>query len=85
MDGSLLEEELLRALRRAPQRSLDRLAEAVGLPRTNFGRALGHRLQQPVERLLDEGLIEEQQGRYSLSERGRRFLAERALAERNGP
>ena len=74
-----VDQELLRALRRAPDRSLGELADAVGLPRTNFGRSLSHRLQEPVERLLGDGLIEEHDGRYRLSESGRRTLAERAL------
>ena len=79
MDELSLDQELLRALRRAPDRSLGELADAVGLPRTNFGRSLSHRLQEPVERLLGDGLIEEHGGRYRLSESGRRTLAERAL------
>jgi DNA-binding IclR family transcriptional regulator len=70
---------LLRALRSAPDRSLAKLADAVGLPRTNFGRSLSRRLREPVNRLVAEGLVEEQEGRYRLSEYGRRALAERAL------
>jgi DNA-binding IclR family transcriptional regulator len=74
-----LDQELLRALRNAPDRSLGELAHAVGLPRTNFGRLLSHRLHEPVERLLGEGLVEEHDGRYRLSERGRHTIAERTL------
>jgi predicted transcriptional regulator len=78
MDSSL-DQELLRALRRSPDRDLDHLAAAIGLPRTNFGRPLGHRLREQVDHLLDEGLVEERRGRYRLSERGRRALADQAL------
>jgi DNA-binding IclR family transcriptional regulator len=74
-----LDQELLRALRSAPDRSLGELADAVGLPRTNFGRPLSHRLREPVERLLAGGLVEDHHGRYRLSERGRRTLADHAL------
>lgn len=73
------DEELLRALRRAPDRSLDELATAVGLPRTNFGRPFGHLIREPVEHLLAAGLVQERGGRYRLSQQGRRVLAERAL------
>jgi DNA-binding IclR family transcriptional regulator len=74
-----LDQELLRVLRSAPDRSLGELADAVRLPRTNFGRMLSHRLREPVERLLADGLVEAHDGRYRLSKRGRRTLAERAL------
>ena len=81
MDGGDLESELLRAVRRAPDRGADELAELVGLPRTNFGRGLGHRVREPLEHLLRAGLVEERRGRYRLSDRGRRALAARALRE----
>lgn len=70
---------LLRALRRAPGSTVDELADAIGLPRTNFGRPLSRRLRAPLGRLLVDRLVEEHDGRYRLSERGRRTLAERAL------
>jgi DNA-binding IclR family transcriptional regulator len=73
-----LDEELLRALRRAPNRRLGELADEVGLPRTNFGRPMTRLLRSPVARLVDEGLVEEERGRYRLSDRGRRRLAEDA-------
>jgi hypothetical protein len=79
VDETSLEDELLRAVRRAPGRGADELAELVGLPRTNFGRPLGHRLEEPLRRLLRDGLLEERRGRYRLSDRGRRTLARRAL------
>ena len=79
MTETSLDEELLRALRRSPDRSLGELADVIGLPRTNFGRPLGHRLREPVERLLADGLVEAHGGRYRLSERGRRALADRAF------
>jgi hypothetical protein len=78
MDDATLEEELLRAVRRAPDRRPDELAELVGLPRTNFGRPLGHRLRRPLEHLRADGLVEEHDGRYRIAERGRRLLADRA-------
>jgi DNA-binding IclR family transcriptional regulator len=71
-----LEEDLLRALRRGPNCRLGELADAVGVPRTNFGRKLSHRVREPLERLLSDGLIEERHGRYRLSASGRRMLAE---------
>ncbi|MGZ4318782.1 MAG: winged helix-turn-helix transcriptional regulator [Gaiellaceae bacterium] len=77
-----LDQELLRVLRRSPNVSLDQLANEVGLPRTNFGRPMSRLLQKPVERLLDEGLVEVHRGRYRLSDRGRRTLAEDALTGR---
>jgi hypothetical protein len=81
MDSKLddLELELLRALRGSPESSLGDLAGAVGLPRTNFGRPLSGRLQEPLGQLVAEGLVEQHHGRYRLSPDGRRTLAERAL------
>ena len=74
-----LELELLRTLRSEPERTLEELAEAVGLPRTNYGRPLTRKLRQPVHDLVSAGLIEEDGRRYRLSERGRRLLADQAL------
>jgi DNA-binding IclR family transcriptional regulator len=68
---------LLRALRRVPDSSLGELADAVGLPRTNFGRPLSRRLREPISQLVAEGLVEDRGGRYRLSEPGR--LADRAV------
>jgi DNA-binding PadR family transcriptional regulator len=78
MDDASLEEAILLALRRSPGSRTHALADAVGLPRTNFGRRLEGRLQQPLRRLLDAGLIDEDSGRYDLTQAGRRRLAERA-------
>lgn len=78
MDDASLEEAILLALRRSPGSRPHALADAVGLPRTNFGRRLESRLQQPLGRLLDSGLIDEDSGRYDLTEAGRKKLAERA-------
>ena len=75
---SSLDEELLRVLRRAPDRTLSQLADDVG-PRTNFGRVLTNRLRDPVDRLVATGLIEECGGHYRLSAAGRRVLGERAF------
>jgi DNA-binding IclR family transcriptional regulator len=80
MDDTSLEEAVLLALRRSPGSRSHALAEAVGLPRTNFGRQLEKRLQQPLKRLLAAGLIDEDHGRYDLTQPGRRRLAERAVA-----
>ena len=77
MDHLSLDEELLRALRSRPDRDLSELADAVRLPRTNFVRRLSHRLREPIEHLIDDGLVEEHAGRYRLSEPGGRTLAER--------
>jgi DNA-binding IclR family transcriptional regulator len=74
-----LDVALLRALRHSPSSRLDELAGAVGLPRSNFGRPLASRVREPVERLVAEGLVEERGGRYRLSERGRRRLADAAF------
>jgi predicted transcriptional regulator len=82
MPSGPLDQELLLAVRRSPNRTMRELASAVGLPRTNFGRQLSHPLRGPVGRLLADGLIEERHGRYRLSERGRRVLAEREVATR---
>lgn len=71
-----LEVAILIALRRAPGSSSDELAEAVGLPRTNFGRQLKRRLCQPLDRLLAAQLIEEDRGRYRLTAKGSKRLAE---------
>lgn len=78
MHEESLEDELLKAVRRAPNRGAHELADLIGLPRTNFGRPLGHRLQRPLDRLRASGLVDERDGRYVLAERGRRLLAERA-------
>lgn len=80
MDEPSLEEAILLALRRSPGSRSNDLAEAVGLPRTSFGRQLKHPLWQPLKRLLSEGLIKEDRGRYQLTEGGRSRLAERAGA-----
>ena len=74
-----LDDDLLRALRATPDRSVDQLAQAVGLPRTNFGGAPRTRVRERVRHLVGEGLIEEHGKRYRISEDGRRLLAERAL------
>ena len=79
MDERLLEQQLLRALRSAPGSKPAALAAAIGLPRTNFGRRLSHGLHDTLERLAVGGLVEEERGRYRLTERGRRELAERQL------
>jgi hypothetical protein len=81
---SSLDEELLRVLRRAPDRTLSQLAGDVG-PRTNFGRVMTHRIRDPVDRLVTTGLVEEHGGHYRLSEAGRRILGERALQVGESP
>lgn len=78
MDDASLEDAILLALRRSPGSRTRALADAVGLPRTNFGRQLESRLQRPLRRLLDAGLIDEDSGRYDLTQTGRTKLAERA-------
>jgi DNA-binding PadR family transcriptional regulator len=83
MDDASLEEAILLALRRSPGSRAHALADAVGLPRTNFGRRLESRLQQPLRRLLDAGLIDEDSARYDLTQAGRRRLAARAAARQH--
>jgi DNA-binding IclR family transcriptional regulator len=81
MDDSKLDDselELLRALRGSPDSRLDELADAVGLPRTNFGRRLSGRIQEPISDFVADGLVEDHQGRYRLSPDGRRTVVERA-------
>jgi coproporphyrinogen III oxidase-like Fe-S oxidoreductase len=82
MDEEALEEELLRALRSTPGSGVDALAALVGLPRTNFGRRLTRGLHETLERLAADGLVEEDRGRYRLTDEGRRELAERQLRPR---
>lgn len=77
MDDTALEEEILLALRRSPGSRSDELAEAVGLPRTNFGRQLKNPLRKPLGRLLSAGLIEQDRGRHRLTPAGRKRLTER--------
>lgn len=77
MDEPSLEEAILLALRHSPGSRSEQLAEAVGLPRTNFGRRLKNRLRRPLQRLLAAGMIGEEGGRYQLSEEGRKTLSER--------
>lgn len=55
MDDSKLDDlelELLPALRGSPDSRLDDLADAVGLPRTKFGRPLSARLREPISELV---------------------------------
>lgn len=83
MDESSLDEAILLALRRSPGIRSAALAAAVGLPRTNFGRQLKNGVRPPLRRLLAAGLIEEDHGRYQLTEGGRKRLAERAVPLRD--
>jgi hypothetical protein len=77
VDEVSLEDAILVGLRRSPGSRADELATAVGLPRTNFGRQMKNRLRHPLGRLLAAELIEEQGGRYRLTQNGRRRLSER--------
>lgn len=77
MDDASFDEPILLALRRSPDSKSAELAEAVGLPRTNFGRQLKHGLERPLARLQEAGLIVRDRGRYRLTDAGRRRLAER--------
>lgn len=70
---------VLRALRAKPGRSLDELADRLGLARTNFGHHLSLGLPEQVSGLVEEGLVEQHGGRYGVTQRGRRVLAEHAL------
>lgn len=73
-----LEEALMRAIRSSPGSRSGELAEAVGLPRSNFGRRIESRLRQPLEELVAAGLVDEERGRYRLTDEGRKRIAERA-------
>jgi DNA-binding MarR family transcriptional regulator len=77
MDESLLEQAIMLALRRSPGSRPHELAEVVGLPRTNLGRQLKNRLRKPLGRLLAAGVVDEEHGRYQLTEKGRKTLSER--------
>jgi DNA-binding IclR family transcriptional regulator len=74
-----LHDEVLRALRAFPDQTFGELAHAVRSPRTNFGRPLTRGVERSLQQLVRDGLVEKHKGRYRLSERGRRTLAERAL------
>lgn len=50
-----------------PDRTLGELADACGVPRSTFGRPLTGRLRDPLHRLLDDGAVEEHDGRYRLA------------------
>jgi predicted transcriptional regulator len=71
--------ETLRALRAAPKTGLAGLADALGVPRSTFGRRLDHHLLEQVTRLVEKGLVEQDGRRYCVSQRGRDLLAERAF------
>jgi DNA-binding IclR family transcriptional regulator len=77
MEEASTDEAILLALRRSPGSRSAELAEAVGLPRTNFGRRLTNRLQRSLEELLSAGLIVQDRGRYHLTREGRKRLAAR--------
>jgi coproporphyrinogen III oxidase-like Fe-S oxidoreductase len=79
MDEEALEQDLLRALRKSPGSTVNTLAGVIGLPRTNFGRRMNLGLYEALERLAADGLVEEERGRYRLTDEGRRDLAERQL------
>ena len=53
MEQSSLEEDLLRALRSAPEPTLDELADAVGLPRTNYDDTTCRRRRVKKIRLIE--------------------------------
>lgn len=79
MTRSRLDDEVLRAIRKLPDSTLAQVAEAAGLPRSNFGRQLTGRLEMPLRHLIADGLVEERGSRYRLTERGRRAIAADAL------
>jgi DNA-binding PadR family transcriptional regulator len=72
-------DDLLRAIRNLPGRRAEDLADALRLPRTNFGRPVTNTLRDGLDELVDAGLVEERRGRFRLSEAGRRALADRTL------
>lgn len=76
-----LDRDLLRVLRRSPGSRMSEIAEAVGLPRTNFGRQLTGSLHEPLELLVEDGLVERRGRRYRLSRHGRLALAEDGIGD----
>lgn len=72
---------LLRWLRAHGPAGVDETAAAVGEPTTNFGRQRLGEVQAQLGRLRDYGLVDEgSDERYLISGRGRRLLAEVAIA-----
>lgn len=69
-----LDQELLSAIRDAPDCRLGELAEMVRNPRTNFGRPITKGLGSALRRLVGDGLVEERHGAYRISDLGRRSL-----------
>jgi hypothetical protein len=61
------DEELVRALRRAPDCTAEQLAREARLPRTNFGRALIGPVHAELERMEAAGTVERQGRRYRLT------------------
>jgi DNA-binding IclR family transcriptional regulator len=60
------DEELVRALRRAPNCTAKQLARKAGLPRTNLGRPLIGPVHAELERMTAAGIVERRGRRYRL-------------------
>lgn len=72
---------LLRWLRAHGPAGIGETAAAVGEPTTNFGRQRLGKVQRQLGRLREHGLVDEAPDeRYLISGRGRRLLAEIAIA-----
>jgi len=75
--------KLLRWLRAHGPAGIGQTAAAVGEPTTNFGRQRLGEVERQLGRLREHGLVDEaSDDRYLISGRGRRLLAELAIARR---
>jgi ribosomal protein S19E (S16A) len=75
--------KLLRWLRAHGPAGIGQTAAAFGEPTTNFGRQRLGEVETQLGRLREHGLVDEvSDERYLLSGRGRRLLAEIAIARR---
>jgi hypothetical protein len=73
--------ELLRWLRAHGPAGVGETAAAVGEPTTNFGRQRLGEVEAQLGHLCEHGLVDEASDeRYLISRRGRRLLAEFAIA-----
>lgn len=74
--------ELLRWLRAHGPAGLGQAAAAFGEPTTNFGRQRLGEVATHLGRLREHGLVDEAADeRYTVTRRGRRLLAEIAIAD----
>ncbi len=65
-----VDDDLVRALHETPGCTVQELAHAAGLPRTNFGRQLTGPAHKALGRMVAAGLVERRGRRYRLSRVG---------------